>query len=121
MKTLYLFLITGFFAGFINGLAGTGGGVLLVFLLSYLSTPADKTFATTNMTILIFSLLSLFLYVKNGTLTSELLPHFFSTAFLPAVAGGAVGSILLSKIKGSFLKKLFAVLVIVGGVGRIFG
>ena len=120
MKTLYLYLATGFFAGFINGLAGTGGGVLLVFLLSYLCFPADKTFATTNMTVLILSFISLFLYLKNGTLSPELLPRFFGTAFIPAVLGGAVGSLLLSKIKGSFLKKLFAVLVIVGGVGRIF-
>ncbi len=121
MKTLLLYIGVGFFAGFINGLAGTGGGVLLVFLLTRLAFPADKTFATTNMTVLILSLVSLFLYLKNGTLTSDLLPHFFGTAFLPAVLGGAVGSLLLSKIKGSFLKKLFAALVIVGGVGRIFG
>ncbi len=121
MKRLLLYLSVGFFAGFINGLAGTGGGVLLVFLLTRLAFPADKTFATTNMTVLILSFVSLFLYLKNGTLTPDLLPRFFKTAFLPAVLGGAAGSLILSKVKGSFLKKLFAVLVIVGGVGRIFG
>ena len=119
MKTLLIYIMTGFFAGLVNGLFGTGAGIVFVFFFSALAFPADKTFATTNITVLLISTVSLFLYLKNRTLTPELLPYFFKGAFLPALTGGAVGSILLAKLKGSFLTRLFCVLVIVGAIGRM--
>ena len=119
MKTLLIYITIGFSAGIVNGLFGTGAGIVFVFFFASLAFPADRTFATTNITVLFISLVSLFLYLKNKTLTPEVLPYFFESAFLPALTGGAVGSILLSRLRGSFLTKLFSVLVIVGAIGRL--
>lgn len=120
MKTFTKFILIGFLAGFVNGLFGTGGGILIVFVLTLFKTPSDKTFATSNFTVLLLSLVSLFLYIKNGTVTGEIALYFFETAFLSALLGGAVGSLLLSKLSSGILNKLFSFLVIVGGIGRIF-
>lgn len=114
MNTLFLYMLTGALAGFINGLFGTGGGIVLVFLFTYLSYPAQKIFATTNITVLFLSLVSFFFYIKEGNISNQLLPHI-----IPVLAGGALGSLFLSKIKGSFLKKLFSILVIIGAIGRL--
>ena len=114
MKTLFLYIVSGFLAGFVNGLFGTGGGIILVFLFAYLSYPAHKIFATTNITVLFLSLVSFFFYIDEGNISSQFLPHI-----LPALAGGALGSLFLAKIKGSFLKKLFSVIVIIGAAGRL--
>ena len=120
MKTLTIFIIAGFFAGFINGFFGTGGGIVIVALLTFFALPPDKVFASSNFTILLLSGVSLYFYIKNGTLNAELIPKFFKGAFFPALVGGATGGILLKKAKGSFLQKLFSLLVIIGGIGRIF-
>ncbi len=120
MKTLFVYISAGLFAGFVNGLFGTGGGIVIVALFTAYALPPEKVFASSNLTIMLLSLVSLFFYLKNGTLTVGLMPYFFKYSFIPALLGGAVGSLLLSKVKGSFLQKLFSLLVIVGGVGRIF-
>ncbi|MBQ7897931.1 MAG: sulfite exporter TauE/SafE family protein [Clostridia bacterium] len=119
MKTLLIYITIGFSAGIVNGLFGTGAGIVFVFFFASLAFSADRTFATTNITVLFISLVSLFIYLKNRTLTPEVLPYFFESAFLPALTGGAVGSILLSKLKGGFLNKLFSLLVIAGAIGRL--
>lgn len=120
MKTLTTLIITGFVAGFINGLFGTGGGIVIIFFFALLKTPSDKIFATSNLTVMLLSLVSLFLYIRNGILTTDIAVYFFETAFLSAVLGGAVGSLFLSKISPKFLKKLFCLIVMVGGIGRMF-
>jgi uncharacterized membrane protein YfcA len=104
----------------VNGFFGTGGGIVIVALLTFYSLAPEKVFASSNFTILLLSVVSLYFYLKNGTLHSELLPYFFKKSFLPALVGGAVGGILLKRIKGSFLQKLFSVFVIIAGIGRIF-
>ena len=115
MNTFFLYIIAGALAGFVNGLFGTGGGLILVFLFTYLSYPAHKIFATTNMTVLFLSFVSFIFYIKEGNFSTQ---SFFY--FLPALAGGILGSFFLSRVKGSLLKKLFSLLIIIGGIGRLF-
>lgn len=120
MKTIVLYIITGFGAGLINGLFGTGGALPLLALFAFLSLDTDKAFATANLTVMLLSAVSFIIYLKNGTVDSGFLPDFFKSAFLPALAGGAIGSLFLSKISPDLLKKMFCVLTVVGGLGRIF-
>lgn len=120
MRTVLLFSSVGLLAGFINGLFGTGGAIPLLALFTFLAFDTDKAFATANLTVMLLSAVSFFLYLRNGTVDTEFLPEFFKRAFIPALAGGAIGSIFLSKISPDLLKKMFCVITVIGGVGRIF-
>ncbi len=110
-----LIAIGGFIAGFINGLLGAGGGIIIVFVLSRLIkdevTPRD-IFANALCIMLPISVLSCIIYVLNGNANFE----GFLPFLIPAIAGGLLGAILLSKINTDFLKKLFAVLVAISGI-----
>jgi uncharacterized membrane protein YfcA len=120
MKTLLLYSFTGLVAGFINGLFGTGGALPLLALFAFLSFDTDKAFATANLVVMILSAVSFFLYLANKTVEISFLPHYFSDVFLPALLGGAVGSLMLSKLSPTLLKKIFFVITVIGGVGTVF-
>lgn len=121
MKTLLLYTFTGLAAGFINGLFGTGGALPLLALFTLLSYDTDKAFATANLGVMVLSAVSLGMYLKNGTLDTAFLPHFFSSLFFPALAGGTVGSLLLSRVSPTLLKRIFFLVIAVGGIGKVIG
>lgn len=122
---LLLTAIGGLAAGFINGMLGTGGGIILVFLLGYLMRrdPTLKkiystrdVFATVISAILPMSFVSAWFYIKDGSVNiNDALPYI-----LPGIAGGIAGAYLLDKINVKFLKKLFAAMVIYAGVKMMF-
>ena len=113
---LFLLLVIGFSAGLVNGLLGAGGGILIVFGLSKLLGHAleDKRtiFATALAVILPLSLLTVFQYLKRGSLDTQGL----SFLILPAIVGGALGGFLLRRLSPRFLSRLFAVIVLVSGI-----
>ena len=122
---LLLTAIGGLAAGFINGMLGTGGGIILVFLLGYLMRrdPTLKNiystrdvFATVILAILPMSFVSALFYIKDGSVNiNDALVYI-----LPGIAGGIAGAYLLDKINVKFLKKLFAAMVIYAGVKMMF-
>lgn len=122
---LLLTAIGGLAAGFINGMLGTGGGIILVFLLGYLMRrdPTLKNiystrdvFATVILAILPMSFVSAWFYIKDGSVNiNDALVYI-----LPGIAGGIAGAYLLDKINVKFLKKLFAAMVIYAGVKMMF-
>lgn len=120
MKALLFYLLTGLLAGFINGLFGTGGAIPLLALFAFLSFDTDKAFATANLAVMVLSAVSFLLYLHSKTLAPSFLPQYFYRIFLPALSGGAVGSLLLSRLSPTLLKKIFFVIVIIGGVGTVF-
>ena len=120
MKTLLLYSATGLIAGFINGLFGTGGALPLLALFSFMSFKTDSALATANFAVMVLSALSFVLYLKNGTVDPSFIPQYFSKICLPALLGGAIGSLVLSKISPSLLKKIFFILIAIGGVGTVF-
>lgn len=109
-------LFTGLAAGFVNGLLGAGGGIIIVFALSrILPEMADDkngAFAAALCVMLPISVLSCAVYASRGSMSAE----GFGIFILPALIGGAVGGILLGRIYSVFLKKLFSALVAVSGI-----
>ncbi|MBQ3115355.1 MAG: TSUP family transporter [Clostridia bacterium] len=104
--------ITGFFSGFINGLLGTGGGIILVTATKIMGVKPKIAHATALTVILPLSLVSVVLYFKNGHL--EVLPAVL--VGLGGVAGGFLGAKLLKKTPDKWLKLLFGVTTIVLGI-----
>ena len=119
-KSPFLLLcIGGVVSGFINGLLGAGGGIIIVFTLSKLkkadAEPRD-IFANALCVMLTISAVSCIVYASSSEISFDGIPPLI----LPAVAGGIIGGLLLCKINTEVLKKLFALLVVISGVILIF-
>lgn len=112
----------GFFAGILNGLLGAGGGILLVFLMSFILCAKNEG-RFTKKDVMAISLavmlpVSLFSAVRYG-MSGNLDLSYAKKLIFPAVLGGLIGGSLLNKLKESFIIKIFAVLVIYSGASMI--
>lgn len=109
-------ILCGLTAGFINGLLGAGGGIILVrsgkYLLNGGNSDSRDVFATALAVMLPISAVSLMAYVLNGDIPVMEIGNFA----LPAVLGGIGGALLLSKIDTRWLKLLFSVITVWSGV-----
>lgn len=119
-RRLILLAATGAAAGFLNGLLGAGGGIVLIYALSALNPDKSESgirdnFASTIACILPVTLLSAFLYAADGRMDFTAV----CPLVLPAIIGGFAGACLLGRINTVLLKKLFALLVIYSGISMI--
>jgi uncharacterized membrane protein YfcA len=115
-------------AGFINGLLGTGGGILLVLAFGRaasrgadnraVSLPMTKRdcYANALCVMLPISLFSALRYIAAGTVN----PAAFSPFIPPSILGGILGGVLLDRLKVSWLRMLFSLLIVISGVFMIF-
>ena len=124
---LFFLVLIGAISGFINGLLGTGGGIILVLSLTrfcnkqhknqfFLSMEKRDVFANALAVMLPISLFSATRYAAAGALD----PTAFAPLALPSLVGGVLGGILLDRLRLSRIKKLFAVLLLVSGLFLIF-
>lgn len=113
---LLLFTVGSMAAGFLNGLTGTGAGIIFLLLFRILRGKLSKdAFAFSMSCVIPLSAFSLFTYR---------MPEDFSlltlaVTLLTAAAGGICGALLQQKLKIDFLKKVFAILVIYSGISMI--
>jgi uncharacterized membrane protein YfcA len=115
LQILPLFAI-GLCAGFLNGLLGAGGGILIVFglrklLKGHLKDPR-AIYPTAIAVMLPLSLLSVWQYARAGSLE---LSHL-CWLILPAIAGGAIGALLLRRLSVKALSRIFAAVVFISGL-----
>ena len=109
-------LAAGALAGLLNGFLGAGGGMLLTLGLRASYPGQDRenmAISTAAMTVLSF--LSTILYLTGGHIGSEeILP-----VILPALLGGALGSLLLRKIRNDLLDLFFGGLLLYSGLSLL--
>lgn len=106
----------GVLAGFINGLLGSGGGVLIVLYLTILEkTDQKKSQATAIAVILPLTVLSSIIYAKDGFVNWQVLWK----VSLGGIAGAIIGAVLLNRIKGKLLKRIFGVFLVIAGLRMI--
>ena len=109
-------ILGGLLAGFVNGLLGTGGGIILVFLLGKVLKNVERkdVFATTLMVTLVLSVVSTLMYLSKGVISfsADSISYFLS-----AGVGGYIGAYLLERLSVGVVKKVFGVLVIIAGAG----
>lgn len=124
--------LTGLGAGFLNGLLGAAGGILLVAVLPRITPPAPlypprlplsvyherrDMLATALAVMLPVSAVSGMFYWVGGIRPEPLL---LVSLVLPAALGGLSGAMLLGRIPNHLLQKLFAALVVVAGLRMLF-
>ena len=108
----YAFYIIGIFAGFVNGILGTGGGTIVVPSIEWLGVDAKKSHSTAISIILPITAVSAFFYFRQGNVDLK------STLILSVAgcAGAVLGAKFLKKIPSSYLKILFGISMIAGGI-----
>ena len=115
-KTALPLLGIGLLSGFINGLLGAGGGVLIVLGLRLCLRDKkidERRFYTTALGVMLpLSAFSVWQYARAGHLAPLSLGKFS----LPALIGGALGALLLPHLKTALLNRIFAGMVLISGV-----
>jgi uncharacterized membrane protein YfcA len=109
-------VFTGLFAGLINGLLGSGGGVIIVPALEFIHRLQEhKSHATAIAVILPITLVSSVIYLLKGSVVWDATLKVGAGA----VVGGLIGALLLNRFKGATLRKIFGIVMIVTAV-RLF-
>ena len=114
------FVIAGILSGIVNGLLGTGGGILTVLFLSKIyakdsSYSTKDIFAITLCSSVIMSMASLLFYLSSGCFSVS----DSALYMLAAVPGGVLGAILLEKLSSKTMKLIFALLVVWAGISMM--
>jgi uncharacterized membrane protein YfcA len=115
-KSNFFLPLMGFISGITNGLLGAGGGIIIVYALNYMlgEQIQDRrdVFANALCVMLPISVVSCIFYATSGNLSISGIGVYS----IPAILGGILGALLLSKLKLNALKRLFAGLVIYSGI-----
>ena len=112
-------LTAGVLAGMLNGFLGSGGGIILIFIMGVLMPKREPkdVFATAVLSILPMSAVSAYFYYRGGGVDlTEYAPYYSSALF-----GGLLGAVLLDKIPTALLKTVFAVLMLWAGFRAVLG
>ena len=105
--------LSGALAGLVNGLFGGGGGMVMVPLLTAWCGLAQKrALATCVAVILPFCVLSAAIYVLRTDFDWLLaLPYLIGGGI-----GGALGGLLFKRVSSRWLRRIFALCLLYGGV-----
>lgn len=118
-KKIGILVIGGLLAGFVNGLLGAGGGIILVFTLAALvgedSEAKRSIYANALAVMLPLSVFTLTRYAGSGALERPA-SGIGAIYILGAAAGGVAGGVLLGKLRGRNLTRLFAILTLISGI-----
>lgn len=107
-----LLITAGVVSGFLNGLFGSGGGVLAVMFLRKIIGDERKAHASATLMILIMSTVSFVLYAVNGSVDFGQ-----GLEFMPGgIIGALIGAAFLKKIDSGVLRKVFGGVIAVCGV-----
>ncbi|MDR0915605.1 MAG: sulfite exporter TauE/SafE family protein [Oscillospiraceae bacterium] len=105
--------VAGLLAGAANGLFGAGGGMFIVPLFTrWVGIDTKRACASSVAAILPLCVVSAVMYVIAGDLDfGAALPYLVG-----GIVGGVVGGLLFKKVPPKALKRVFALLLIVGGL-----
>lgn len=115
-KKLVLFF-GGITAGFLNGLLGTGGGIIAVSIFKYAGMQQRQAQACTTVFILAMCIVSL---VALGGVGQQWDLSAAIWIGVGGVPGAILGARLLHKLKNNMLQIVFAVLILISGIRMIF-
>lgn len=123
-ETVFTLAATGIFAGILSGLLGVGGGIVIVPVLFYLfqsyGVAADSAMlvatATSLATIGPTSISSIRAHQRKGNVDVELLRLWVPFIVLGVLAG----SMLVTRLDGSLLTALFAMIATISALNMLF-
>jgi len=116
--TLIILILVGLAAGFLSGLIGIGGGVIIVPALVFFVGLTQKEAQGTSLGILLLpvGILAVIQYYKQGYLNV----NYVAVVAIAFVAGGFLGSKLAISLSDVKVKKIFAVIMMLIAVKMLF-
>ena len=116
--TLLLLILIGIAAGFLSGLVGIGGGIIMAPALVFFLGLTQKQAQGTSLGVLMLPVVALAVwqYHKQGHIN-------FSYVFLIAIAfivGGLLGSKLALSLTDDKVKKIFAIVMLLLSIKMLF-
>lgn len=104
MRNKFLQIITGFLAGLISGLFGTGGGLFLVPAYSFIFRQSEKEIKSNAIfCTLPMALISSIIYASHSSVNLEIVIK----CVLGEVFGSLIGSKLLNSLKPVYIKIVY--------------
>ncbi len=115
---LILLLLVGLVAGFLSGLIGIGGGIIIVPALVLLLGFSQKEAQGTSLGILLLpiGILAVINYYKQGYLNM----NYVIIVSLAFVVGGFLGSKLALSLSDEKMKKIFAGILMILAIKMMF-
>ena len=119
LLTIIILIIIGIAAGMLSGIAGVGGGVIIIPALIFLLGMTQFEAQGTSLAMMIppIGIMAAFNYYKDGYINwkyAAILAVFF-------LIGGYFGSKIALSIPQNIVKKSFAIFIILVGVKMLFG
>ncbi len=106
----------GIVTGILNGMFGSGGGCIVIPAMEkFLGIDEKKSHATAIAVILMMSVVSSAVYIKNGFFDFRL----WLLVSAGGIAGGMLGAKILAKLSGKWLKIIFGALIIAAAIKMI--
>lgn len=104
-------------AGIVNGLLGSGGGMIAVPTLRRAGLDTNKAHSGSVAVMLPIAVISASVYILGGRADiSQALPYFPG-----GIVGAVAGSLLLRRISPVYLKGLFGLFAVYAGARILFG
>ena len=118
LATFILLILIGLAAGFLSGLVGIGGGVLIVPALVLFLGFSQKLAQGTSLGILLLpvGILAVIQYYKQGYLNV----NFVAVVSISFVLGGFLGSKLALSFSEEKIKKIFAIVMMLIAIKMLF-
>lgn len=112
--------VTGILAGFLSGMVGVGGGIIMVPMMVYALNMDQKMAQGTSLMVMLIPIsigVGVWQYYQSKQVN---IPYALVIAGFFAV-GGYLGSKLALNIDQALVKKIFAVLMVVVAIKMFFG
>ena len=118
ITTIVLLVIVGLAAGFLSGLVGIGGGVIIVPALVLFLGFTQKAAQGTSLGILLLpvGILAVMQYYKQGYINV----NYVLIVALAFVVGGFLGSKLALGLSDEKMKKIFAIIMMLIAIKMLF-
>ncbi len=109
-------LLAAMVAGVLSGLFGIGGGIIMVpAMLLWMDVPTKAATATSNFMIGVTGAAGAAIYYTTGTIV----PSIVAPVTIGVFAGAMVGSRVASRVKSVWLRRIFAVVLVVTAIDMI--
>ena len=119
MNQFLILALTGVGAGFLSGMVGVGGGVVMVPVMVFALGMTQKTAQGTSLAVMLIPIsigVAAYNYYKSGEMNityALIIAGFFAI-------GGFVGSKLSLSIDQHWVKKIFAVFMVIVAIKMFF-